>query len=479
MTKNPIKIMDPIISKVMRAVGSMVSPGDRVVAAVSGGADSVVMVHLLKKMMENTPPFELAIAHLNHLARGEDSKEDAVFVTRLGKKLGLETFVEEIDVAVKKKRMKTSFQEAARIVRYEFLERVLKQWGGTWIALGHTADDQVETVLMNLLRGSGTLGLSGMPPRRDRLIRPLHACFRHEVEAYIKRHGLVFRSDTTNQSDDYLRNRVRRELIPLLECYNPQVKSTLVETSRIVNDDEECLQGLVDRLYAGVKVGARGKGLLALDVGAIKVQHPALQKRLVRQAIREVKGDLRRIGARHIQDLLVLFDTAASGKEIHLPGGLAAVCTGKSVVFCEILPEEHDIVPEDQESAPVEIKVPGWTDIGVAGLKLHAELMSPVDFYKRSFSSRQAYLDFDKTGPIIQTRFFRTGDRFIPLGMKKSKKLKSFFIDEKIPRAERKSVPLLTTRDGDIIWVYAKRIAETYRVTDETRNILFVEGVTE
>jgi tRNA(Ile)-lysidine synthase len=218
---------------------------------------------------------------------------------------------------------------------------------------------------------------------------------------------------------------------------------------------------------------------LALDVGAINVQHPALQKRLVRQAIREAKGDLRRIGARHIQDLLVLFDAAASGKEIHLPGGLAAICTGKSVVFYETPPEENDILPEGQENAPVEIKVPGWTDIGVAGLKLHAELMSPENFYKRSFSSRQACLDFDKTGPIIRIRFFRPGDRFIPLGMRKSKKLKSFFIDEKIPRAERKSVPLLTTGDGDIIWVYEKRIAETYRITDATRNILFVEGVTE
>jgi tRNA(Ile)-lysidine synthase len=479
MIKKPLKVMDPIISKVMRAVGCMVSPGDRVVAAVSGGVDSVVMIHLLKEMMVNTRPFELAIAHLNHLTRGEDSREDAAFVARLGETLGLETFIEEIDVGVEKKRMKTSFQEAARIVRYEFLERILKQWGGTWIALGHTADDQVETVLMNLLRGSGTRGLSGMPPQRDRLIRPLYECFRHEVEAYINRRGLVFRSDTTNRSDDYLRNRVRRELVPLLECYNPQVKSTLIETSRIMNDDEECLQGLVDRLYAGVKVERVENGLLALDVDTINAQHPALQKRLVRQAIREARGDLRRIGARHIQDLLVLFDAAASGKEIHLPGGLAVICTGKSVIFYETLPEENDILPEGQENAPVEIKVPGWTDIGVAGMKLHAELMSPEDFYKRSFSSRQACLDFDKTGPIIQTRFFRPGDRFIPLGMKKSKKLKSFFIDEKIPRAERKSVPLLTTGDGDIIWIYGKRIAETYRVTDGTRNVLFVEGVTE
>ena len=175
----------------------------------------------------------------------------------------------------------------------------------------------------------------------------------------------------------------------------------------------------------------------------------------------------------------MLFDAAASGKKIHLPGGLAAICSGKSVIFYETPPEEDDILPEGQENAPVEVKVPGLTEIGVAGLKLHAELMSPEDFYTRSFGSRQACLDFDKTGPIIQTRFFRPGDRFIPLGMKKSKKLKSFFIDEKIPRAERKLVPLLTTGDGDIIWVYAKRIAETYRVTDTTRTILFVEGVIE
>ncbi|MCH8157605.1 MAG: tRNA lysidine(34) synthetase TilS [Nitrospinae bacterium] len=346
--------MNPITDKVRQAVNRMVSPGDRVLAAVSGGPDSVVMLHQLKELMQGPPSFELAIAHLNHLARGEDSREDAVFVARLGKQLGLETFVEEIDVAAEKELMKTSFQETARVVRYEFLERILKQWGGTRIALGHTADDQAETILMNLLRGSGSLGLTGMRPQRDRLMRPLHECFRHEVEAYIEQFQLEFRSDPSNLQTDYLRNRIRLELIPFLERYNPQIKSTLLETSRILSDDEECLQALVDGLYAEAATDAGEKGLSALDVDTVKAQHPALQKRLVRQAIREAKGDLRRIAARHIQMVLGLLDAPGGGKEIHLPGGLAAVYTGKALIFYKNPPRRSGILKEGRRSVPLE-----------------------------------------------------------------------------------------------------------------------------
>ncbi|KMP12490.1 hypothetical protein UR09_01140 [Candidatus Nitromaritima sp. SCGC AAA799-A02] len=471
--------MDPIVQKVRQAVNRMVSSGDRILAAVSGGPDSVVMLHLLKEMMSGTPGFGLAVAHLNHLAREKDSDEDAAFVARLGERLGLETFIEEIDVAEEKNHLKTSFQEAGRLVRHEFLERVREQWGGTRIALGHTADDQAETVLMNLLRGSGSRGLAGIPPVRERFIRPLHDCFRHEVEAYIESQRLDFRSDETNRETNYLRNRVRLELIPFLERYNPLIKSTLIETSRILGDDEECLQALVGKLYDEAAGGSAARGLPALDIHSVKAQHPALQKRLVRQAIREARGSLRRIAARHVHDVLGLFHSPETGKEIHLPGGLAAVCEGKTVVFRKNPSRENSILTDEEtgDSPAMEIKVPGWTDLGTMGLRLHATLMSKEEFSSPPLNPCQACLDFDKTGSSIRVRFFRPGDRFVPLGMKGTKKLKSFFIDEKVPREERGAIPLLTTRDDNIIWVYEKRIADIYRVTDKTRNILLVEGV--
>jgi tRNA(Ile)-lysidine synthase len=208
----------------------MASLSSRVLVAVSGGPDSIVLLHLFKKISLENSNLKLGIAHLNHLSRGEDSNKDSVFVVELGKTIKLDTFVEEIDVSLLQKNINTSFQESARIIRYDFLRRILSQWKGDLIALGHNADDQAETVLINLLRGSGLLGLTGIPAQRDIFIRPLHGCFRSEIEDYIYVHDLKYCSDETNFKSKYLRNKVRLELIPFLELYNPKIKSTLTVT---------------------------------------------------------------------------------------------------------------------------------------------------------------------------------------------------------------------------------------------------------
>ena len=182
----------------------MVSSGDRILAAVSGGPDSVVMLHLLNKLKSESSDFLLAVAHLNHLARGIDSNKDADFVLQLGKMLGLETFIDEINVITLNHKTNTSFQETARNVRYEFLNRTLSEWGGNIIALGHNADDQAETLLINMLRGSGLLGLTATPAKKDHFIRPLHDCFRKDIEDYVELCNLEFRSDVTNQKTNYI-----------------------------------------------------------------------------------------------------------------------------------------------------------------------------------------------------------------------------------------------------------------------------------
>ena len=464
--------------KFRKAVTSMISLNSRVLVAVSGGPDSIVLLHLFKKLSLENSNIKLAIAHLNHLSRGEDSNKDSVFVVELGKKTKLDTFVEAIDVSLLRKNTNTSFQESARLIRYDFLRRIFSQWKGDLIALGHNADDQAETVLINLLRGSGLLGLTGIRAQRDIFIRPLHGCFRSEIDDYIHAHDLKYCSDETNFENKYLRNKVRLELIPFLELYNPKIKSILTVTSAILTDDEDYLVKQVDEKLIEVDFRYCENSYTSLDIKLLNSQHPAMQKRLVRHAIFISKGNLRSISVRHILEILRLVKCGVSSKEIHLPNGLVALFVDGKLTFCnksyveKVVKKKSSVV-----TLSARINVPGFTDIGFRGLGFNVSFLSVDDFREFSLSPNIAYFDYHKTGPNLKMRLFRPGDNFIPLGMKGRKKIKSFFIDEKIDQDERKLIPFLTTENDLIIWIYEKRIGENYRVTDKTSVIVKIEGV--
>jgi tRNA(Ile)-lysidine synthase len=464
--------------KFRKAVTDMISLNSRVLVAVSGGPDSIVLLHLFKKLSLENSNIKLAIAHLNHLSRGEDSNKDSVFVVELGKKTKLDTFVEAIDVSLLRKNTNTSFQESARLIRYDFLRRIFSQWKGDLIALGHNADDQAETVLINLLRGSGLLGLTGIRAQRDIFIRPLHGCFRSEIDDYIHAHDLKYCSDETNFENKYLRNKVRLELIPFLELYNPKIKSILTVTSAILTDDEDYLVKQVDEKLIEVDFRYCENSYTSLDIKLLNSQHPAMQKRLVRHAIFISKGNLRSISVRHILEILRLVKCGVSSKEIHLPNGLVALFVDGKLTFCnksyveKVVKKKSSVV-----TLSARINVPGFTDIGFRGLGFNVSFLSVDDFREFSLSPNIAYFDYHKTGPNLKMRLFRPGDNFIPLGMKGRKKIKSFFIDEKIDQDERKLIPFLTTENDFIIWIYEKRIGENYRVTDKTSVIVKIEGV--
>jgi len=464
--------------KFRKAVKGMISLGGRVLVAVSGGPDSVVLLHLFKKISLENSNIKLAIAHLNHLSRGEDSNKDSVFVVELGKKIKLDIFVEEIDVSLLRKNINTSFQESARLIRYDFLRRTFNKWKGDLIALGHNADDQAETVLINLLRGSGLLGLTGIRAQRDIFIRPLHGCFRSEIDDYIYVHDLKYRSDETNFESKYLRNKVRLELIPYLELYNPKIKSALTVTSAILTDDEDYLVKQVEGKLIEVDFRCGENNYTSLDIKLLNSQHPAMQKRLVRHAIFIAKGNLRSISVRHILEILRLIKCGVGSKEIHLPGNLGAFFKGGKLTFCNNAYGKKVVKKTSSEvTLSARINIPGFTDIGFRGLGFNVSLLSIENFREFSSSPSIAYFDYHKTGPSLKMRLFRPGDRFIPLGMKGRKKIKSFFIDEKIALDERKLIPFLTTENDFIIWVYEKRIGENYRVTDKTSKVIKIEGV--
>ena len=466
------------VERNFQKVMSQVTPSEtRVLVAVSGGPDSVVLLHLLNRYKRESSNRVIAIAHLNHLSRGVDSNKDSDFVVALGKSLGVETFVEDVDVSFLSRKKKTAFQELARIIRYDFLERISKKWRADLIALGHNSDDQAETFLINLLRGSGLRGLTGIRSRRGNYIRPLRDCSRYEIENYISNQGLHFCLDSSNQEKCYLRNKIRLDLIPSLEIYNSNIKNSLVSTSRLLADDDDYIEKKVETAMAKVNFYVKEDNFVSLNVNLFNSQHPALQKRLIRRAILAVKGDLRSISVRHVLMIIQMMKLENGVKEIHLPGFLTAVCEERKLFVrkrygCDFVDDEFFL----KDFVSKGLNVPGTTEIGLRGLCLSAKLISKkdIDFY--SLSSNKAYLDFDKTGADIKVRFFRPGDRFIPLGMKGTKKLKSFFIDEKVPRNQRKSIPLLTSSNDDIIWVYQKRIGEPYKVTDKSTKVMVIEG---
>lgn len=299
----------------------MLSPGDTVLVGVSGGPDSMALLYLLMDIKDEYR-ITLKIAHLDHGFRRE-AAEEAEFVRERAASLGLEAIVRFIDVPSIKEREGLSSQEAAREARYAFFEEAAGEAGADKVALAHTADDQAETFLIRLLRGSGPLGLSGIPPLREInnqkpvIIRPLIDCSRKEIEGYLSEKGIPFVTDSSNLKMDYMRNRVRMELIPFLEGYNPNVKETLVRTAELIHKDNQFLEMEADKIYKTFSL--QSGDAIIMDVKSIKGLRQAMSSRVIRNAIEGIKGDLKRISFQHIADILNLMDSGEGRWTLHLP----------------------------------------------------------------------------------------------------------------------------------------------------------------
>ena len=467
-------------SKILASIqnSGMFLNGDKVLVAVSGGADSVALLYLLADFKERLG-IELAIAHLNHSARGVESDDDAQFVSSIGKSLGIKTFIEKIDVSKEQKILKTSFQESGRILRRKFLESTLENIGGNKIALGHIADDQVETFLINLLRGSGLKGLGGMSEINGIYVRPLLSCFKNEIHEYLSKRRLKHRFDRSNSKKDYLRNRIRLDLIPNIEeNFNPNFKENLLGTIDIIRDEDNYLTDSIDSIFKNVLMADKSLDE-SLTISASKfLDYPvSIRRRLLRHAIYLIKGDLRSYTFSHIQSIITLIEKGISGKEICLPAGLVAKFNDNYLKIYKIPDTLNRIITKDNDlKICVPLNIPGDTRISGSPVKFSSSLT--LNREEKSFrpNSNIAELDYEKTGGDIQIRYPRTGDSFIPLGMSGSKKLKSFFIDTKTPREERKIIPILTTASNEIIWVFGKRISNSYKVTENTEKILHIRG---
>jgi tRNA(Ile)-lysidine synthase len=456
----------PLILRLKKSVRkyAMLRPGEKVVVAVSGGADSMALLHGLWEVREYFG-LSLAVAHLDHGLRPEGEQETH-FVRDAAAKLGVPFFHQKGSVRARQKEKGLTIQEAARDVRYDFLRETARMNEASKVALGHTADDQAETILMRFLRGSGVRGLSGIPPVRERFfIRPLIEAWREEIESFLKQKKVDYLCDPSNLSDQYLRNRVRHNLLPLLRGYNPRIDRVLAQMADLFRAEEEFWQELMKEKFSQV-VRGRDKGRLSLDVSSLASQPFPFRLRCFRQAVEEVQGHLRRVSLPHILAIESLSQNPEPNKVIRLPRGLTVTKAYRALHFCrakkEAVPFEHAV------------SGPGYVEIPEIGRKIHFELQTGGRKILFPESPQVALLDFDDLEFPLVLRSFRSGDRIQPLGMEGEKKVKKLFIDSKIPAPQRKKIPLLYGQDR-LLWVAGVRIDHRARLKPGTRRVLRVE----
>ena len=475
------------IARIHRRVGdaldqSGVESGSRLIVAVSGGPDSLALVHALWRIGKDRD-LRLHGAHLDHGLRGRSSDADAAFVAQTFEGLGIPYTLERADVDAMRLRERLSLEDAARRVRHGLFARVADEQGAEAVALGHTRDDQAETVLMHLVRGSGLTGLRGMAHasqinvagRKLRLLRPLLRVTRRETAEYCRAIGVEPRLDESNLSLQPTRNRVRLELLPLMEKMNPAVKESLARLSRSVAVDLDFLEGEVDSAVEST-VSARD-GIVSIDRKEIFGYHPSVQNHLVRRAVLLAKDDLTDLRQSHVQEMLRLMSGPA-GTALDLPGGLRFA----------VLYRVATLGPRDRMSCPLppipgqaSLQVPGETSLGgwrvttrLVGSSTPPTGQGPDDARRPTGPRFAETFDLDSLDGELLIRARAPGDRFQPLGMAHSKKLQDFMVDGRIPREWRDSVPLVVSPRG-IAWVVGWRVADWARARDDTESALSIE----
>lgn len=447
----------------------MVERGRKVMVAVSGGPDSVALLHILYLLKEELE-ISLHVAHLNHMFRGAESEADALFVADMAERYGLPATVESLDVPAYRDQNRLSGQVAAREVRYRFFYETANRVGAYKVALAHQADDQAETILINFLRGTGITGLKGISPVREGIyIRPLLTVRRSEIERYCDEMSLSFRQDSSNIKPVYTRNRVRMNLMPLLEReYNPGLVPALLRLGEICREEDSYLEEQAEKAYQdALQAAAAGRVVLRLD--SLRGTPVAIRRRVLRRAWQFLTGELKNLAFQHAEAALDLLYGGATGSRAVLPGNVVAV---RSYNTLELIKEQGKL-GVSYYIHPV--KVPGATYIPELDRTVYAALAprSPAHDPK-SLPPEEALLDYEKLPPQIFVRRRLEGDVFYPFGQVSELKLKDFFIKQKVPREERDRIPLVSTPE-EIVWVGGMRTGERWKVDEKTARVLHLK----
>ncbi|MDD3582217.1 MAG: tRNA lysidine(34) synthetase TilS [Desulfobacca sp.] len=449
----------------------MLQPGDRVLLGVSGGPDSMALLHLLYGWRERGQ-LALGVVHFDHGLRGRESQQEAVFVAEQAASLGLPVYQERGEVRHYAQSHKLSLQVAARQLRLAGFERLRQEKNYPKLALGHTADDQVELFFLRLLRGAGPEGLKGMwPCSPSGLIRPLLGVTKAEILAWLAQEGLPYCQDSSNFSYKYRRNQIRLELLPKLRRqYNPRLNEAIWRTQALLQEQEDYLaQATARQLAELTQVTAPDR--LHLDLKRLRALHPYLQKRVLRLALGRISAELTGLSYLHLKNALELCQQYQSAGEITLPGGWRLVRARDRLELTRdqppSLPRGTLVLPAtDQGSFPGFGWLLKWTTYAAT---------APVDCYTPPETAR---MDRNKVQFPLILRSLQPGDRFQPLGMSGTKKLQDFLVDAKIPRSQRLSFPLLLSQD-QIIWVVGQRLADPVKITPQTTTILEITASRE
>ncbi|TET46967.1 tRNA lysidine(34) synthetase TilS [candidate division TA06 bacterium] len=459
--------MDKIIQIVRGMIQKdrLFEKGDLLLAAVSGGCDSVFLLRCLC-LLKDELKVELKVAHLNHMLRKEEAERDAEWVKRLSDELSVDCVVESENVRAFAEKNSLSLEEAARVCRYDFLEKVKHKLDADKIVLGHTADDQAETLLLRLLRGSGNTGLASMTPKRGHLVRPLLNLRRHDIRKYLDKNGLSYIDDPSNLDLRFTRNIIRHKVIPLIESsINPAVVSVLARTASILSEEDVLLETNAQKDLS--RAGKFEGPYLKLDLKAMQNMGVARRRRLLRAAIGALKGDLRNIGSVHIDKTLELVDSGSAGTKINIHSlevyrDYDSIILGRSVPMAALQYERQ-------------VNVPGITTVEEADLALLSSITNSAHVKIDYSASHRAYFDLDHLLLPLCVRNRRPGDRLVPFARKKPKKLKEIFIDDKLPRRERHSIPIILDRGG-ILWIPGGRRSDRAPLTSKTERVLCIEA---
>ena len=429
----------------------------------------MALLHGLLQLIPDLP-LQLGIAHLNHQLREAASDRDAAFAAETANRLDLPFYSRTEDVNAYRRARGLSPEEAARKRRYAFLTKTAQSQGYGRIAVGHTADDNAEQVLMQVFRGSGVKGLSGIPPVRGPIVRPLIQTRRKDLLAFLAAWDLQWVDDATNRDERLLRNRIRHRILPFLEeTVHPSVSNSLIRMADIMRHEDTWRDAHIEQMFEEA-VLKRDDHDIQLAVERLLEIHPGAQRRIVRKAVEAATGSLRQLTYAHVDAVLKLIQDGPPGGHVDLPNGLQVDRCYDRVVFS---PKPSDGSFRTRSDAFVyEIEGPGSLEIPEIGMILTLSRIERATMPQTRIAGQQvAFFDMKKVRFPVTVRNARPGDRFQPLGMTGTQKLPDFFINNKIPRKERSRCPVLLSRDT-IVWVAGHRIAETVKVEPSTGMVL-------
>ena len=443
---------------------NMLSIGDHVLVGLSGGPDSLCLLNVLKELKFKYK-LKISASYIDHGLRPNDIPKEIEFCQKICNNLDIPFYTKSVNVKEYAQQEKINLQEAARILRYGALDQISLNINANKIAVAHNADDQAETVIMRLLRGSGPAGLSGIPPVRKKIIRPLIEIERVEIEEYLRKNNIEYIKDPSNESLKYLRNKIRHTLMPVIKSISPQATKIISKTADIIREENDYINVTVTKALMRL-MSRKTDQKVELFCNPMEVLNIVILRRALRVAIDNVK-DLRGIDFDHIEKIIDLIKKGKPGDRIYLPKGIKAIKNYSTLVISAEPPKKLSIY---------EISNPGEIFLSEASIVLSIEEINREEIKDFGDGKNTVYVDIEKIKFPLIIRPRKPGDFFYPFGFGKKKKIQDFFVDEKIPRDERDLIPIIEN-SGEIVFIAGYRLDDRYKIEHNTKRCLKIKVI--